>query len=149
MKTPILLLLFLAISSFTKAQSSLFKKYENAKEVTTVTVTKAMLRMMPDMTVGKRNIRKIASKIDHLQVLSSERQAMNSRIAKDALAIYAKRPWEEVMSYNEGGSKTIIYMQNMGKGKYEYALMTTDKGQLQIISITGNITLQDIKSITR
>lgn len=147
MKHLLLTLLMATACLAANAQTALFRKYEANSAVNTVTVSKAMFRMMPNIDVGNRNIRKIASKIDNLQVLSCERQALISKISKDALAIYGKHPWEEVMRYKEGSGNTIIYMQTLGKGKYEYALYTTEKGELQIISIVGNITLQEIQAI--
>lgn len=149
MKKHLLTLLMAALCSLAHAQSALFHKYEANNAVNIVVVSKAMFRMMPNIDIGNHNIKKIASKIDNLQVLSCERQALIAKISKDALAIYGRRPWEEVMRYKEGAGSTIIYMQSLGKGKYEYALYTTEKGELQIISIVGNITLQEIQSVAQ
>lgn len=148
MKKYILLFLMMAVCAIGHAQSSIFKKYENTKGVSTVVVSKSMLRMMPNISVGNRNIKKIASKIDHLQVLSCERSALISKISKDAQDIYQKKPWEEAMRYKEEDQNTIIYMRSLSKEKYEYVLYNTEQGELQIISIVGNITLQDIQAIT-
>ena len=52
------------------------------------------------------------------------------------------------MRYKEADQNTVIYMRSLGKEKYEYVLYNTEKGELQIISIVGNITLQDIQAIT-
>ena len=133
---------------FAHAQSMLFNKYENVDGVSTVIVSKAMLRMIPDLHIGEHNIRKIASKLDRLKVLTCERQSLIDKIAKDAAKIYNKHPWEEMMRYKEGRSLTVIYMNPLGKGKYQYVLYTMDKGELQIIDITGAITLEEIKDIT-
>jgi hypothetical protein len=148
MKKTILLFFMMAVCAIGHAQNSIFKKYEDTKGVSTVVVSKAMFRMMPNVDVGNRNIKKIASKIDNLQVLSCERSALISKISKDALAIYKKKPWEEAMRYKEGDQNTIIYMRSLGKEKYEYVLYNTEQGELQIISIVGDITLQDIQAIT-
>lgn len=141
-------MVLMAVSVIAHAQTNLFKKYENTNGVSTVLVSKAMFRMMPNANFGNHNVKKIASKIDNLQVLSCERQALINNIAKDVSLIYNKKPWEEVMRYKEGKSNTIIYMKPMGQGKYEYVLYTTEKGELSIISIVGNITLEEIKSIS-
>ncbi|PVX57916.1 uncharacterized protein DUF4252 [Hallella colorans] len=149
MKKYFLIAIMMAITTLGNAQSTLFKKYENTKGVSIVTISKAMFRMMPTMKVGNKNLKKIASKIDHLQILSCERQVLNAKINKDVVYIYGKKPWEEVMSYRENGGNTYIYMRTIGNGKYEYALYTTEKGELQIISITGDLTLRDIQAIAK
>lgn len=147
MKKIITLLVMALCWCAANAQSSLFSKYENTTGVSTVVVSKAMFRMMPNINVGNRNIKKIASKIDNLKVMTCERHALISKIAKDATQVYGRSPWEEVMRYKDGPSNVIIYMKPLGKGKYEYSLYSTDKGELEIINIIGNITLQEIKSI--
>lgn len=148
MKKTILMFLMMAVCAIGHAQSSIFKKYAKTKDVSTVVVSKAMLRMMPDISVGNQNIKKISSKIDNLQVLTCERSAIISKISKDAHAIYQKKPWEEAMRYEEEDQSTVIYMRPLGKEKYEYVLYNTEQGELQIISIVGDITLQDIQAIT-
>ncbi len=148
MKKTIVMLLLAVFCLASHAQNALFTKYENTQGVSTVVVSKAMFRAMPNMNVGNHNIKKIASKIDNLKVMSCERHALIAKISKDAVLIYNRHPWEEVMRYKDGPSNTIIYMQPLGRGKYEYVLYTTDKGALEIIDIVGNITLQEIKSIT-
>jgi hypothetical protein len=148
MKKTLIMLLILAVCMATQAQNNLFSKYEKVDGVSTVVVSKAMFRMMPNMTIGNRNIKKIASKIDHIKVLSCERSALINKIGKEATAIYTKKPWEEMMRYKEGTENTIIYMSSQGK-LYEYVLYTTDKGALQIINIVGNLTLKDIQQIAR
>lgn len=147
MKKTLIMLLMLAASIAGQAQRALFNKYENVNGVSTVVVSKAMFRMMPNMTVGNRNIKKIASKIDHIKVLECERQALISKISREAAAIYGKKPWEEMMRYKDGSENTIIYMCPLDKGLYEYVLYSTDKGALQIINIVGKLTLQDIQQI--
>lgn len=148
MKKKIILLIMAAFCTITHAQSALFNKYENQQDVTTVVVSKTMFRMMPSLNVGNRNMKKIASKIDQLKVMTCERNALITKISSDAKRIFDKKPWEEVMRYKEGNNNTIIYMQPLDKGKYEYSLYNVDKGELEIISIIGNLTLQEIQSIT-
>lgn len=147
MKKTIATLIFAVFCLSLQAQSTLFSKYENTGGVATVVVSKAMFKAMPDMKLGKRSIKGIASRIDNLKVMSCERHALIAKISKDALHIYGRKPWEEVMRYRDGGSQTVIYMQPLGKGKYEYALYVTDKSKLEIINFTGSITLQELRSI--
>lgn len=56
MKRILLLLLLSTISSLTFAQKALFDKYEDVNGVTTVYISKAMLRMMRNLPTGNRDI---------------------------------------------------------------------------------------------
>lgn len=139
----------LVLCNLTYGQKALFDKYADVDGVSSVVVSKSMFRMMPDINVGNRNLKRLASKIDQLRALTCDRKTIIARISKDALAIYGRHPWQEMMRYREGSSHTVIYMCPAGKGKHQYVLYSTEQGQLNIISVVGNITLEDIRSITR
>jgi hypothetical protein len=141
--------MLMALCSLSYGQAALFNKYANTDGVTTVVVSKAMFRMMPDVKIDNRDIKKIANKIDQLRALTCERKQLIARIAKDAAAIYSRSPWQEMMRYKEGRTNTVIYMCPAGKGKHQFVLYTTELGELNIISIVGNLTLEDIRSITQ
>ena len=69
-----LAILFVALLSCTvmSAQSALFKKYENVKGVSTVYISKSLLGLVPKLEAGDMDISAIASKLDHVQVLTCD-----------------------------------------------------------------------------
>ena len=47
-----------------------------------------------------------------------------------------------------GGDHVTIYEKRYKNGKNEFVLLTTEKDDLSIINVFGNVTLHDIQSIT-
>lgn len=149
MKKLLLIFCLLGICITGQAQSELFQKYHDVKGVSTVQVSKAMFKLMPNLTVGNKNIKKLANKMDHLQVLTCDRQSLIETIVDEAKRIYTKKPWEEVMRYREGDENTVFYMKSRGGGKYEYAILNSEKGSFNLINIVGKVTLEELQQLTK
>lgn len=148
MKRILLILLIALTVTVGRAQDALFSKYENTPGVETVFISKAMFRMMPNLRVGPKNIGKIVSKLDRLQILNCERPSMVRTITDNAAAIYRRERYEIVMQANSDGERTTIYMKSRGRGKNEFALLNVEKDEVSIINLLGNVSLEDIKQIT-
>lgn len=147
MKRILLLLLLSTISSLTFAHKALFDKYEDVNGVTTVYISKAMLRMMRNLPTGNRDISKISGKLDRLQILDCERPSLIPGIRKTAISYFNRMKYEVVMQVREGGENVIIYEKRYGNGKNEFVLLSTEKDELSIINVFGNVSLKDIQSI--
>lgn len=148
MKRILLILLIATSIGVCHAQEALFSKYENIKGVETVFISKAMFRLMPKLDNYPHNIGRIASKLDRIQILSCERPSMVKQIADNALSIFKRERYEVMMQMTDEGETTTIYMKPRGGGKNEFALLSTEKNEVSIINVLGNITLDDIKQIT-
>ncbi len=137
----------MALCGICRAQDALFQKYEDVNGVTTVYISKAMLHMMPHINAGNKDISKIASKLDRIQILSCDRPSLITGIKKMAIAIYKNGKYEYIMQVKEAGEQTIIYQKPHGGGKNEFVLLSDEKDELNIINVFGTITLNEIKDI--
>lgn len=144
-----LAILFVALFSCTmmSAQSALFKKYENVKGVTTVYISKALLGLVPKLEAGDMDISAIASKLDHVQVLTCERPSLVKEIKETAIEQLSKGGYNILMTVRDGDEQTIIYGKSLGKGKNEFVLLEIEKNEINIVNISGSIPLEDIKRI--
>ena len=64
------------------AQKALFDKYSETDGVSTVYISHKMMRMMGNVKAGNKDISKIASRLDYLQILSCERRSLIPSIKK-------------------------------------------------------------------
>lgn len=144
-----LAILFVALFSCTmmSAQSALFKKYENVKGVSTVYISKALLGLVPKLEAGDMDISAIASKLDHVQVLTCERPSLVKEIKETAIEQLSKGGYNILMTVRDGDEQTIIYGKSLGKGKNEFVLLEIEKNEINIVNISGSIPLEDIKRI--
>lgn len=144
-----LAVLLTAFCTALPAQDALFQKYEDAKGVSTVFISKAMFRLMPEPGKGQGGVARIAKKLDHLTILECDRPSLIKQIRTEALAAYRSGGYEMVMRTTDNGETTRIYMRRRSGGKTEYALLNEDSDELTIINIVGNLTLQDIKDLNK
>lgn len=129
------------------AQDHLFKQFEDTPGVSTVYISPTMFKLIPKMEVGDKDIAKIASKLTKLQILECERPSLIPSIKKQALAYYEKNRYEVVMKAKSSDDRTTIYQKKRGKDSNEFVLFNEEKGELSIIQVVGNISLNDIKDL--
>ena len=130
-------------------QQSFFDKYAEMDGVTSVYITKSMLSLFPkgQTNVNGINIGDIASRLDNIQILSTDEQPIVDKLRKETSHINTRNGYEELMRVREDGEKTTIYFKDGKKDKKEFVLLVDEKDEFTIISIVGDLTLQEIQGI--
>ena len=145
----IITLLTILCSICSYGQQSFFDKYAEMEGVTSVYITKSMLSLFPkgQTSVNGVNIGNIASRLDNIQILSADEQPIIDKLRKETSVINTRNGYEELMRVREDGEKTTIYFKDGKKDKKEFVLLVDKKDEFTIISIVGNLTLQEIQGI--
>ena len=151
MKRIYIFSLLLTLSTFIcQAQQSFFDKYAEMDGVSSVYITKSMLKMFPSMS-GKINgvdVGNLASKLENIQILSADEPNIIEQLRKDTKHISTKNGYEELLRVRDDGDKTTIYFKEKKKNS-EFILITDEGNEFTIISIVGNdISLKDIQDMT-
>ena len=130
-------------------QQSFFDKYAEMDGVTSVYITKSMLSLFPkgQANVNGINIGDIASRLDNIQILSTDEQPIVDKLRKETSHINTRNGYEELMRVREDGEKTTIYFKDGKKDRKEFVLLVDEKDEFTIISIVGDLTLQEIQGI--
>ena len=130
-------------------QQSFFDKYAEMDGVTSVYISKSMLSLFPkgQTNVNGINIGDIASRLDNIQILSADEEPIVDKLRKETSHINTRNGYEELMRVREDGEKTTIYFKDGKKDKKEFVLLVDEKDEFTIISIVGNLTLQEIQGI--
>lgn len=150
MKRIYIFSLLLTLSTlFCQAQQSFFDKYAEMDEVTSVYITKSMLKMFPSMsgTVNGVDVGNLANKLENIQILSADDSNIIEQLRKETKYINTKNGYEELMRVRDDGDKTTIYFKERKKNS-EFILMTDEGDEFTIISIIGDLTLKDIQEMT-
>ena len=145
----IITLLMTLCSICSYGQQSFFDKYAEMDGVTSVYITKSMLSLFPkgQASVNGVNIGNIASRLDNIQILSADEQPIIDKLRKETSGINSRNGYEELMRVREDGEKTTIYFKDGKKDKKEFVLLMDQKDEFTIISIVGDLTLQEIQGI--
>ena len=142
-----LLITFCSVCSY--GQQSFFDKYAEMEGVTSVYITKSMLSLFPkgQTSVNGVNIGNIASRLDNIQILSADEQPIIDKLRKETSGINTRNGYEELMRVREDGEKITIYFKDEKKDKKEFVLLMDEKDEFTILSIVGDLTLQEIQGI--
>mgnify|MGYP003417424494 CR=1 FL=1 len=142
-----LLITFCSVCSY--GQQSFFDKYAEMEGVTSVYITKSMLSLFPkgQTSVNGVNIGNIASRLDNIQILSADEQPIIDKLRKETSVINTRNGYEELMRVREDGEKTTIYFKDGKKDKKEFVLLVDEKDEFTIISIVGDLTLEESQGI--
>ena len=145
----ILTILATVFSLFAQAQQSFFDKYAEMEGVTSVYISKSMLSLLPNVnsTVNGIHIGNIASRLDNIQILSCEEADVAQKLRKETSHINPENGYEELMRVRENGEKTTIYFKDKKRKKKEFVLLVDEKDEFTIISIMGDLTLQEIQGM--
>ena len=148
MKKILIIQLLLCLCLPVSAQKALFNKYSDPKRVTSVYISKTMLSLAGNFKAGKSDISKIASRLDHLQILTFERPSMIRTVRKEAVEAFRKEGFEQIMQVKDDGDNVTIYLKTHKNKKNEFVLFNVGEDELEIINVLGNVTLKEIKGLT-
>ena len=148
-RTLIIAIMATLCSVCSYGQQSFFDKYAEMDGVTSVYITKSMLSLFPkgQTNVNGVNIGNIADRLNNIQILSTDEQPIVDKLRKETSDINTRNGYEELMRVREDGEKTTIYFKDGKKDKKEFVLLVDEKDEFTIISIVGDLTLQEIQGI--
>ena len=148
-RTLIIAIMATLCSVCSYGQQSFFDKYAEMDGVTSVYITKSMLSLFPkgQTKVNGVNIGNIADRLNNIQILSTDEQPIVNKLRKETSDINTRNGYEELMRVREDGEKTTIYFKDSKKDKKEFVLLQDAKDEFTIISIVGDLTLQEIQGI--
>ena len=149
-RTSIIAFLMIFCSVLSYGQQSYFGKFADMDGVTSVYISKSMLKLFPQgkTSVNGIDIGNIADRLDCIQILSSEESDIIGKLRKETSSICSKNGYEELMKIREDGEKTTIYFNEKNKKK-EFVLLVDEKDEFTIISLVGDLTLKEIQGIVQ
>ena len=154
MKIKILLIgIILTCSLLTaQAQDSMFDRLSDRDDISTVYISKALLKMMPDTNIGGNiggtNIKGLANKLEQMEIYSGEGNTANEVIRKEVRALVKSKSYETLMAIQDKGQNINFYVQkekNLIKDLVMF--INDDKDQCMIIRIMGSFTTEDIQKV--
>lgn len=143
------LLLAIAIVGASAQITEFFERYSNTDGVTSVFISKSLLRMMPDIKTEGVEVKEIADKLESIRILTTEDKSMAAKLREDATKNLRLKGYEELLRVNEGDEKTGIFMKTGEKNVNEYLIINQETDEFNAILITGRITPSDIQKMVK
>jgi hypothetical protein len=148
------LIICILSSSITYAQNNTFKsllnKYENEDDVIIVSMSKSMLKVVPDKIInGDVNLKNIVPKIESLLMIFSSKSSMKEKMSLEFKSLTDKnKNYEELIRIKDGKSNIIFNVNKQGDIIKELILLVNEETNFAAIQISGNFTIEDIQKIT-
>jgi len=154
MKTKIIIITLLLLTAATSfAQNDWFNKFSDHKDITQVTVTKALLRMAPAFTgsvnMNGINIADVANKLDQLDIFTTNKKATSNMMRKEMTAFFnSNKSYEVLMRIKDEDTNVSFYSQKDGNFVKSLIMLVDSDDEYVIIRLLGEFTTEDIQSIT-
>ncbi|MDR0575325.1 MAG: DUF4252 domain-containing protein [Tannerella sp.] len=156
MKAKYLLLIICFLSSSliyaqNNAFNNLFDKYENEDDVTVISISKAMFKMIPDnINTGNVDIKNIVPKIESLLIITSEKAGIKEKLNSEFKSLIDKnKNYEELMRIKSGKSNITFNTKKKDNIINELVMLINDEKNFVAIQILGNFTLDDVQKIAK
>ena len=142
------LLVFLCASVAYAQSSSIFKKYGDKSNVSSVYISKTMLEMQPNLYANDMYIGKVAGQLDAVYIVSSHDNKLKKDLRSDIEDYIKKGKFEVLMKQKGLVSASSIYIKKKGDKVKELVMVTDGAAKLTFTQMFGELTLKDIQHIT-
>ena len=157
MKNLILSVVFIMVTSITFSQS-VFDKYEEKEDVTSVVVNKKMFELMSKVKVDasdKETLQylKLIQNLDDLKVFSTTNAVAAKKMREVADTYIKSAALEELKKVNENGKQVTIDVKRAANSQLKEFVMFIDDdangiNRSVLMSLTGVFSLNDISILT-
>lgn len=146
----IILFFFTGMSSLLAQNKAFFEKLENEDKVTVVYISKAMLKFAPKIDTGKANIGGLISKLEQMEIYSSDDESLTKRMKVDINKYINNNTYEVLMKIKDEKDNInfLVSKNNGNKNQVREFIMTIfQEKECTIIRVLGTFTAEDIQKI--
>jgi len=154
---------FLMIPLYSIAQSPIdkvFEKYAGQEGFTSVNISKEMFQMLEQLASGAekdsgmKDIKPIMEQLSGLKVLNFNFDSVNIvkavTVYNEFAGLFPAGTYKELMTINEGRQNIRFLTKQEASGKIsEMVMLMKDKHEVVVLSLTGNIDLSTISSLSK
>lgn len=141
----ITLIVFIFVGINAKANDNPFDKFADAKDITYIYISKAMLSLVgTDMipSINGVDIADISSRLNSIQIITSDKK-MKTTLRSEALSIIKKGKYESLMQISEEKNKVDIYHKN-GKSNSLIVMINDNADNTIVIVFSGSFSTESI-----
>jgi UDP-N-acetyl-D-mannosaminuronate dehydrogenase len=93
------------------------------------------------------NVGNLAGRLEYIQILSSDSTEIIKQLRKETKDVNTKNGYEELMRVRDDGERVNIYFKEKKNKKNEFVLIADESDEYTIISIVGELTLQEMQEM--
>lgn len=149
MKRLIMIILsVLAVWLGAGAQSAFFDKCDDMKDVTTVYISKAMLKMAKNINAGgDMNFAPVVNKISSIEIVTTENRKSIAEVRKLAGMFSTKNGYEQLVRVKDPEQRVTVFSKT-GTPENEFIIVADEgESELSVIVIRGSLTVEDVTAV--
>lgn len=151
MKHTLLSIAFIFISVLSTSARDLVEECEDIKDVSTVSINQAMLKLVsfPDKGSNPIDLDAISSRLDKVQIISADETAPSAAV-KNIVKNYlnGKPRFERTMKMKDGDESVQMYMRTLPDNKNEFVILVEDTPDITVVVLSGSITMDELANVT-
>lgn len=141
--------ILLAVSVSAQSGKSIYNKYSDAKDVSAVYISPAMLRFvgqLPDMDIGNGevNLTSIIRSMSGFYLIDSENKSINSDIRNDVGKLVKSGDYEMMMEVKDNGQTVHIYTVSKGDNITSLVFLAYEDDECTFICLEGNMSRKEL-----
>jgi hypothetical protein len=149
------LILVLVLLSNTLFAQSVFDKFDNQDDISTVIVNKKMFALLSKFETNDKESQQylaLIKKLDDLKVFATSSEKKSNEMKDTANKYVKKNGLLELMQINEKGKNVKIYVKSGSTDSNVKELLMfiegSEKEESVLMSLTGNFDLEELSSLT-
>ena len=136
--------------------SDLFNKLDGKDNVTQVTITKAMLKMMPasssSMDMNGVDVKDIINKLDQIDIYTTKDADTKKMMIKETTDYFkgdGGKDYDILMKAKDEKNHVVLFGKKEGDFYTSLVMVATDEENCSLIRMLGKFTPQDVQNITK
>ena len=147
MKIICLSLLLCLAQALTAQTNSLFDRYCDHQNVTSVYISKAMMEMNPKLFVEDPVIGKVAKNLSLVKILSTSHGTIGRAIRKDFAVLVKQTKYELLMKQKQDNNLSEFYIVRKGNKVGELLMLVVKGDTTKYVVLMGDLSLKEIQGI--
>lgn len=142
---------FILLSVLTLSARDLAEECEDIKDVITVSINQAMLKLvsLPDKGSNPIDLDAISSRLDKVQIISADEPAPSTTVKNIVRNYLNSQPrFERTMKMKDGDESVQMYMRKLPDGKNEFVVLVEDTPDITVVVLLGCISMEELANVT-
>ncbi|MDE5634685.1 MAG: DUF4252 domain-containing protein [Muribaculaceae bacterium] len=142
---------FILLSVLISSARDLAEECEDIKDVSTVSINQAMLKLIsfPDKGSNPIDLDAISSRLDKVQIISTDEPGPSTTVKNIVRNYLNSQPrFERTMKMKDGDESVQMYMRKLPDGKNEFVVLVEDTPDITVVVLQGSISMEELANVT-
>ena len=133
------------------AISRLFRQYEGDENFTTIYITSKMFSLIAQIPEqeDEQDFMNIIRRLTGIRILTSDSLPDADKLYQKTANLLVKNGFEDLMVIKDGAEETKFLVHEKGEVISEFVMVSGEKNDFTLISLTGDLRLKDISKISK